>query len=72
MLALGFVECGLDVRVDSVFGFGLARVEVSAAFGFCTCKLCWGWAGVCSCMVLCMCSLCAGLGFCQVWVGCMG
>ena len=51
---------------------------LTTRLGFSACKLCWGWAGVCSCMVLCVflsCVLALGLVKCwlDVWlILCLG
>ena len=55
-----------------VWGLVEPELRLTNMLGFCTCTFCWGWAGVCSCMVMFMCSLCVGLGFGHVLVGCIG
>ena len=73
MLALGWVRCWLDGWVDSVFGVWLGQsCGLTTCFGLFLANFVGVWGGVCSCMVLCMCSLCVGLGFGHVLGGCMG
>ena len=56
----------------SVWGGVEPELQLKRMLAFCSWNFCCGWGGLCSCMVLCLVSLCVGLGLGQELVGWMG